>query len=172
VSRGPVARRAGYARPDGRGSSQTSPTPREPHDQSNEQDTGQAGLTDVVFELRQIAAKHVAERANDHSPAHGAERVIEHEGAVRHVGSSREHGRPGTEQRGEAAKEDGLGAVPLKEGMCPGKMGFVEVKEAPIAPHQRDTAPPPDPVAAVIANDGGGDRRRDDRRNREVPQRG
>src|SRR5207245_8437271 len=61
------------------------PPERESHGQSNEQDAGQAGLTNVVLELRQVAAEHVAEGANDHGPAHGAERVIEHEGAVRHM---------------------------------------------------------------------------------------
>src|SRR5437867_8219198 len=65
------------------------PPERESHAQSNEQDAGQAGLTNVVLELRQIAAEHVAEGGNEHGPAHGAECVIEHKGPIRHMGHSR-----------------------------------------------------------------------------------
>src|SRR5260370_1160553 len=148
------------------------PSERESHAQRNEQHAGQAGLANVVFELRQVAAEHVAERPKNHRPAHRAERVIEHEGAVGHMGRPREHRGPGAQQRDEAADEDRLGTVLLKERMCPRQMRFVEVKDTPIPPHQRDAAFTPNPVAAVVADDGRGDRGRDDRGDREVPERG
>src|SRR2546422_5269853 len=74
------------------------PPERKSHDQRNEQDAGQAGLTYVMLEPRQITAEHVAERSNDHGPARCAQRVIEHEGAVRHACRPCKHGSPGTQQ--------------------------------------------------------------------------
>src|SRR2546427_212595 len=88
------------------------------------------------------------------------------------MGRPGQHGRPRAEERDEAADEDCLGAVPLKGGMCPRKMRFVEVKDTPIPSHQRDAACTPNPVAAVVADDGRGDRGRDDRGDRQVPERG
>src|SRR3989442_4433097 len=148
------------------------PPERQPHDESDEQRARQAGLTDVVLELRQVATEHEAERAEDHGPANPAQGVIEHEGAVRHARRPREHGDPGAQQRDEAADEDRLGTVPLKKAARAFEVRFVEVNAAPIAPHQRDAALPPDPIAAVVADDGRGDRGRHDRVDREVPQGG
>src|SRR5207244_10434928 len=124
------------------------PPERESPDQRNEQDAGQAGLTHVMLEPRQITAEHVAECTDSPGPTHRAERIVEHETAVRHPCRSREHGGPGAQQRDEAANEDGRGAVPCKEMTRALEVGFVEVKETPRAPHQRDAACSPDPVAA------------------------
>src|SRR6266699_6630885 len=130
------------------------PTEHEPHDQGDEQRPRQTGLTHVMLEPRQIAAEHVAQRANNPGPTHRAERIVEHETAVRHPCRSREHGGPGAQQRDEAADEDGRGAVPPKEVTRTLEVGFVEVKEAPISPHQRYAALTPDPITAVVADHG------------------
>jgi len=58
------------------------------------------------------------------------------------MGRSGEHRGPGAQQRDEAADEDRLAAVPLKEGMGSRQMRFVEVNDAPTAPHQREAAFP------------------------------
>src|SRR5467141_779486 len=146
------------------------PPEHESDHQSDEQCGGEAGLPDVALELRQVAAECVAEGAEDHRPTHSAQGVVEHEGAVRHAGRPREHGGPGAQQRDEAAEEDGLGAVPLEEGVRALEMRLVESDEAPIASHQRDAAAAPDPVAAVVAEDGRGDGRRYHPVDREMSQ--
>src|SRR5881396_1952104 len=100
-----------------------------------------------MLEPRQITAEHVAECSDNPGPTHRAERIVEHETAVRHPCRSRKHGGPGAQQRDEAANEDGLGPVPFKEAASALEMRFVEVNEAPIPPQQRDAACAPDPVA-------------------------
>src|SRR5437773_6548118 len=125
-----------------------------------------------MLEPRQITAEHVAERADSPGPTHRAERIVEHETAVRHPCRSRKHGCPGAQQRDEAANEDGRGAVPPKEVTRALEVGFVQVKEAPISPHQRYAAVTPDPITAVVADHGCGDGGRHDSINREMSQRG
>src|SRR5207245_11358230 len=114
----------------------------------------------------------VAKIANSNGPTHRAERIVEHETAVRHPCCSREHGGPGAQQRDEAADENGRGAVPCKEMTRALEVGFVEVQEAPIAPHQRDAACSADPVAAVVADHSRSDGGRHDSVDREMSQRG
>src|SRR5437870_8849535 len=124
-----------------------------------------------MLEPRQITAEHVAERADNPGPTHRAERIVEHETAVRHPCRSREHGGPGAQQRDEAANEDGRRAVPPKEVTRALEMRFVEVKEAPIAPHQRYAALTPEPITAVVAAHGPRDRDRHDAVDRALPPR-
>src|SRR5438105_2503122 len=110
-------------------------------------------------------------RADNPGTAPRAERIVEHETAVRHPCRSREHGCPGAQQRDEAANEDGRRAVPPKEVTRALEMRFVEVKEAPIAPHQRYAALTPDPITAVVADHGRSDGGRHDAVDREMSQR-
>src|SRR2546429_2331733 len=124
-----------------------------------------------MLEPRQITAEHVAERADSPGPTRRAERIVEHETAVRHPRRSREDGGPGAQQRDEAANEDGRGAVPPKEVTRALEVGFVEVKEAPISPHQRYAALTPDPITAVVADHGRSDGGRHDSIDREMSQR-
>src|SRR2546429_8878433 len=81
-----------------------------------------------MLEPRQITAEHVAERADSPGPTRRAERIVEHETAVRHPRRSREDGGPGAQQRDEAANEDGRGAVPPKEVTRALEVRFVEVR--------------------------------------------
>src|SRR3989441_5312124 len=125
-----------------------------------------------MLEPREIAAEHVAERANNPGPTHRAERIVEHETAVRHPRRSREDGGPGAQQRDEAADENGRGAVPCKEMTRALEVVFLWVQKAPIAPHHRDAACSPNPVAAVVADHGRSDGGRHDSVDREMSQRG
>src|SRR6266849_903228 len=78
------------------------PPEHECDDQSDEERSGEAGLSDIVLELRQVAAEDVAKGAKDYGPAYPPQGVIEHEGAVGHAGRSCEHRGPGAQQRDEA----------------------------------------------------------------------
>ena len=98
-------------------------------------------------------AEGVAARAEDRRPDEAAERVEQQEARPGEMIDPGEERGEGAQHGDEAAEEDDLAAVPLKQILRHLQPPLVDADVAPVAIDERKAELAPDPIAGVVAQD-------------------